>query len=160
MKGGGVSCETKVKRAEQKAASRLAAVNAKEAAAAEIRRQRAVGEALDLQAQLDEVRGGKLVVPEAIAQGDLTRLTMAMWARGVTVLDDLSRNAPSLRVRLRAADALTVRAHEMAELLTGANGDKNVVQAQPMAAAPEAVLTKEQACEVLQLRRKLAARGA
>lgn len=89
----------------------------KAALVAEIRRQRAVGEALDLQAALDAVRGGSLVLPAAIAQGDLSRVAMAEWVHNVLKLSDLGRNAPDLEVQLEAADRAAQRTHLMLELI-------------------------------------------
>jgi hypothetical protein len=110
---------------EQVEAAEARAVALQKAAlVAEIRRQRAIGEALDLQAALDAARGGSLVLPAAIAQGDLSRVAMAEWVTNVKVLSDLAQTAPSLEIRLEAADRAAQRTHEMLQLVAS-QGSKN-----------------------------------
>lgn len=89
----------------------------KAALVAEIRRQRAVGESLDLQAALEAARGGSLVLPAAIAQGDLSKVAMAEWVHNVVKLSDLGRTAPDLTVQLEAADRGARRSFEMLQLI-------------------------------------------
>lgn len=139
-------------------ANHIARAEQKAAAASEVRRQRAVGDALDVQAQLDAVRGGKLVLPEAIAQGDLSRVSMVLWLQNVTVLSDLGRTAPSATARGECADKAAQRTHDMLKLILEQQGTLPLVPGmtangvQP-AAAPSNLLTREEAIEELKRRR-------
>lgn len=90
-----------------------------QALAAEIRRQRTTGEALDLQAALDACRGGKLTLPAAVASGDLTKISMALWAQNVMVLSDLAKTAPELEIRMECADRAAQRTQVMLNLIAG-----------------------------------------
>jgi hypothetical protein len=96
---------------------------AREAATAEVRRQRAVGEALDLKAALDAVRGGPLDITAAaaMAQGDLSRLTMVFWVQCMSVLTDRAQHAPDINAQVNAANMGAQRACDMARLIAEAN---------------------------------------
>lgn len=157
-------------RRERRDTDHEARANAKAAAAAEVRRHAAIGVALDLQAQLDEVRGGRLELPTMIAQGDLSRVSMVLWLQNVTVLSDLARTAPHLSVRLDAADRAAQRTHDMLALIAESSGQLGAkvvnAQSQPAtvsdgeAAPPGVVITQEQAVEILKQRRLRLAGGA
>lgn len=127
----------------------------KAALVAEIRRQRAVGEALDLQAALTAARGGALVLPAAIAQGDLSRVAMAEWVTNVKVLSDLAQTAPSLEIRLEAADRAAQRTHEMLQLVASnqQKGVRGVIDA-PSSVSAADELTREE--KIALVRRQLA----
>lgn len=107
---------TDKERAEQAQARALALH--KEALVAEIRRQRSMGQALDLQAALDAARQGPLVLPAMIAQGDLSRVSMAEWYQNIKVLSDLGLHAPDLEVRMESADRAATQTHKMLELIS------------------------------------------
>lgn len=109
------------KQLAQQAETRAVAVQ-KAALVAEIRRQRTVGEALDLQAALDAARGGQLVLPAAVAQGDLSRVAMAQWLQNVTILSDLAQVAPDAEIRMEAADRAAQRTHDMLKLIATSQG--------------------------------------
>lgn len=103
-------------------AEQRAVAHQKAALVAEIRRQRAVGEALDLQAALDAARGGPLVLPAMIAQGDLSRVAMAEWLQNVMVLSDLARVAPDAELRMECADRAAQRTHDVMKLIAESRG--------------------------------------
>lgn len=120
------------------------------ALAAEIRRQRALGDAFNLQEALDEVRGGSLTLPAAVAQGDLTKISMALWAQNVMVLSDLAKTAPMLEIRMEAADRAAQRAQVMLNMIAGSGnsplrGPRVVDMAPEETAAGElAMLSREE----------------
>lgn len=110
-----------LKEEAERAQARTLAVQ-KEALVAEIRRQRSVGQALDLQAALDAARGSQLVLPAAVAQGDLSRVAMAQWLQNVMVLSDLALNAPDAEIRMECADKAAQRTHDMLKLIAANQG--------------------------------------
>lgn len=117
----------------------------KAAAAAEVRRQKAIGEALDLQAQLDAARGGKLVLPAAIAQGDLTRVSMVLWLQNVMVLTDRGQNAPNVKDQITAADLAAQRVEGMLRLVAESQGVIGGAPAQVVESkSPTEGLTREE----------------
>lgn len=139
---------------------RIARREQKLAAEAEVRRQAAIGQALDLQAQLDAVRGEALELPTAIAQGDLTRVSMVLWLQNVTVLSDLARNAPSERVRMDSANYAAQRSHEMLKLIAEGQGQLGgkVVEAERQT-QPTDGLTPEEKTAFVRQHLKLARSG-
>jgi len=147
---------TPKEQAEQ--AEARAVAHQKAALVAEIRRQRAVGESLDLQAALDAARGGPLVLPAMIAQGDLSRVAMAEWLQNVTVLSDLARVAPDPELRMECADRAAQRTHDMLKLIAekqGQAGGKRFVDA-PQDESPVSGLTREEKIALVRRQLKLA----
>lgn len=130
----------------------------KAAAYAEVRRAAAVGQALDLKAALDAVRGGPLDVKAAaaMAQGDLTRMSMVFWTRCMSVLADRAENAPDIASQISAADKGAQRAAEMARLIAEAQGR---VGTQPVVAAATPAddgLTREEKIAILRAQMRVA----
>lgn len=133
----------------------------REAAMAEVRRQRAVGKALDLQAALEAVRGGPfdLQAAAAITQGDLSKLTMVFWVQFQSILLDRALHAPNVQTQVSAATEGATRAHAMLALIAemqGRVGPPVVVQP---AAAPGAALDDVPREEKIAILRKLARVG-
>lgn len=118
------------------------------ALAQEIRRQRALGQALDLQAALDAVRGGSLTLPAAVASGDLTKIAMALWVQNVMILSDLAKAAPELEVRLQAADLGAQRTQIMIDRIAGSVNSPlrgpRIVEAPDESSSELAVLSREE----------------
>jgi hypothetical protein len=140
-------------------AEQRAVAHQKAALIAEIRRQRAVGESLDLQAALDAARGGPLVLPAMIAQGDLGRVAMAEWLQNVTVLSDLARVAPDAELRMECADRAAQRTHDMLKLIAekqpqGSSG-RQFIDA-PQDASAVSGLTREEKIALVRRQLKLA----
>jgi hypothetical protein len=128
----------------------------KEALIAEIRRQRTVGKALDLQAALEAARGGALALPAAIAQGDLSKVAMAQWLQNVMVLTDRGQNADDLALQIEAADKGATQAFKMLELLAAnqrASGRGGYIDA-PVAQDGGTGLTREE--KIALVRRQIA----
>lgn len=142
--------------------SRRQTIEERDAAIAEVRRQKAVGAALDLKAALEAVRGGPLDIQAAaaMAQGDLTKLSMVFWARCMSVLTDRAENAPDIDSQIAAADKGAQRACDMARLIAEANGR---VGAQPAAVVqqPQVVdnLSPEEKTAFVRAHLKLARSG-
>lgn len=131
----------------------------KEAMVAEVRRQRATGQALDLQAALDAARGGPLVLPAMIAQGDLSRVTMAEWYLNVKVLSDLGLNAPDLQIRMESADRAATQTHKMLELISNRQSkDGSRYVESPMGETEGTGLSREE--KIALVRRTLQLEGA
>lgn len=130
---------------------------AKAAAGAEVRRQAAVGQALDLKAALDAVRGGPLDIQAAaaIAQGDLARLSMVFWTQCMSVLTDRAQHAPDITSQINAANMGAQRACDMARLIAEAQGR---VGQQPVAApaAPDDGLTREEKIAIIRSQMRVA----
>lgn len=133
----------------------------KAAIAAEIRQRAAaarVVDALEMQAAIDVVRGGPLRLEDSRNLQDVSSIAIS---RGAQILEDLAANAPDWDTRAKSANWLMLAGIELRRLeleKLGAVAPQPQVQLHA-GQAPETVLTKEQACEVLQMRRKLA-RGA
>lgn len=150
-----------LKEEAERAQARALAVQ-KEALVAEIRRQRAVGQALDLQAALDAARGDKLVLPAAVAQGDLSRVAMAQWLQNVTILSDLALNAPDAEIRMECADKAAMRTHDMLKLIAshqgqlGAGAGGRYVDAPAASGGGAADLTREEKVALVRRHLKLA----
>jgi len=121
-----------------------------------------VVDALEMQAAIDVVRGGPLRLEDSRDLADVSRIAIA---RGAQLLEDLASNAPDWDTRAKAAhwllqDGIELRRLELERL--GSVATQSQITAQLSAAAiPPAVLEQfgEQLTEVLQQRRKLAARG-
>lgn len=84
--------------------------------------------AVELSEALAAARGGALELPTEVKAESLPSLAMACWARGQAVLEDLSRNAPSLKLREKAAQDVVTNAHNLLELI---QTQVLVTQAQP-----------------------------
>lgn len=136
----------------------------KAAIANEIRERRAAAavDALELQQSIDVVRGEQLRLVDAT---DLTQLSAVMVSRGAQMLEDYAAHAPDLEIRAKCANWLMLGGVELRRLeleRLGSVATQPQINAQLSAAAiPPAVLEQfgEQLTEVLQQRRKLAARG-
>lgn len=143
---------------EQVEAAEARAVALQKAAlVAEIRRQRAVGDALDLQAALEAARGGSLVLPAAIAQGDLSRVAMCEWVTNVKVLSDLAQTAPDLEIRMQSAEKAAQLSHNMLELVAANQPKGGRVIDAPSSGSVVDELTREE--KIALVRRQLAAEG-
>lgn len=136
---------------------------AEEAAIAAVRRMRAKGEALDLKAALDAVRGGPLDVQAAaaIAQGDLTKLSMVYWTLCVSQLADLAQHAPELGARIQAGNLGAQRSCDMMRLIAEAQGKvggQGATQPPAMSPADDATanLTTAEKVAILRARLKVA----
>lgn len=136
--------------------------NDREAAIAEVRRQKAVGKALDIKAALEAVRGGPLDLQAAaaFAQGDLSRLATVFWVQAQTLLLDRAVTAPNVQTQVDAADKAAGRAHNMMALIAEAQGRIGppvVVQSQ--GAAADDGVSREEKIAILRAQMKLVGRG-